>query len=235
MPRFDLSHSTRSWAVADGYLLRVLVLRVLVLRLLDDFLRELLDLRPPEERLRAAARPPLRPAWTTEGALRPVDFLRLLVDFFLVLVDLRPVLFLLDEDFLRPSVDLRPVLLRPVLFLPVEDFLRPPVDFFRAVARPPFRPAWTTEGALRPVDFFRPDDFLRPLLDLRPVLFLLEEVDLRPVLFLLEEVFLRPVDFLRVPEAVPLELFRPVAFLRPPDDLVPVDLRVLGAPSPAPP
>ena len=89
-----------------------------------------------------------------------MDFLPLLVDFFLVLVDLRPVLFLLDDDFLRPSVDLRPVLLRPVLFLPVEDFLRPPVDFLRVPEEVPLE-------LFRPVAFLRPPDDFVPPVDLR--------------------------------------------------------------------
>jgi hypothetical protein len=78
------------------------------------------------------------------------------------------------------------------------------------VARPPLRPAATTDGALRVV-FFRPVDFRA--VDLRVVDFLRPAVD-----------FLRPVDFV-------VEDFRPVAFLRVADDLVlPVDLRVLEAP-----
>jgi hypothetical protein len=198
-------------------------LRVLVDLRVVDFLRPLL--------FRAAALPPLRPAWTTDGALRVV---------FLRPVDLRVV------DFLRVPVDFLAVdFLRVLVDLRVVDFLRPEV--LRAVARPPLRPAWTTEGALRVVflrpvdlrvvDFFRVPvdllavDFLRPV-----VLRAVARPPLRPaaaraVDFFRVPVLLRVVDFLRVPVVLLVELLRallflPVLFLRPEEDfLLAVDFR----------
>jgi hypothetical protein len=188
-----------------------------------DFLRVLVDLRVEDFLrpvfLRAAALPPLRPACTTDGALRVV---------FLRPVDLRVV------AFLRVPVDLR-----AVDFLRVVDFFRP--DVLRAVARPPLRPAWTTDGALR-VLFLRPVDLrvvdFRVPVDLRAVDFLRPVVlravarpPLRPaaarvVDFLRVPVLLRVVDFLRVPVVLRAVLFLPVAFLRPDDDfLLAVDFR----------
>jgi hypothetical protein len=208
-----------------------------------DFLRVLVlrpvDLRPVV--LRAVARPPLRPAVLTDGALRvevflrpvlfrAVDFLRVVVDLRVDLraVDFRPVVLrAVARPPLRPAaardedvVFLRPVLLRPVDFLrvPVDlrvvDFLRP--DVLRAVALPPLRPAATTDGALRVV-FLRPVDFLRAVV-LRPVDFF-RLVDFRvPVLLLAEllrpVVFLRVLDALRVPEDLREDVLRAVVFLR---------------------
>jgi hypothetical protein len=206
-----------------------------------DFLRVLVDLRVVDFLrpvfFRAAARPPLRPACTTDGALRvvflrPVDLRA--VDFLRVPVDLRVV------DFLRVPVDLR-----AVDFLRVVDFFRPVV--LRAVARPPLRPACTTDGALRVVflrpvdlrvvDFFRVPVALRAVDFLRPVVLrAVARPPFRPaaarvVDFLRVPVLLREVDFLRVPVVLLVVLLRavlflPVAFLRPEDDFrLAVDLR----------
>lgn len=199
-------------------------------------LRVPVDLRLLDVPLRAVARPPLRPAATTDGALRVVDLLPELlraVDFLRVVVLLRPVVLrAVARPPLRPAAtraaDFLPVLLRVVDLLRVPVLLRPvvlrAVDLrpvvLRAVARPPLRPAATTDGALRVVDFLRPVLF-RVVAFLRvPVL--LRAVLLRPVVLrAVARPPLRPAAARALDLRVPL-LLREVVFLP-----LPVLLRVV--------